>query len=373
VKAVEYYVKEQLVAGGLARIAELTHFACTSEDINNTAYALMLRDGRDTLSERLTALHDNLVDKARRWAAIPMMARTHGQPATPTTVGKELIVFAARVRREMQRLREWQPEAKMNGATGNWNAHVAALPAVDWISATERFIRERLDMVPILYTTQINPYHYIAELLHILVRISQTLVAFDRDVWGYISLGYFHQEKVSAEVGSSTMPHKVNPIDFENSEGNCGIASALMEHLASKLLVSRFQRDLTDSTVLRNLGTAFAHLFIGIESTCRGLGKITINEENLRADLAAHPELVAEAIQTVMRLYGEEHPYERLKNLTRGERVNEETFRTFIASLSNVPDEERERLYSLTPERYIGLAKEVVERYLREGEGKDRG
>ncbi len=364
VKAVEYYVKEQLAVIGLDRIAEWTHFGCTSEDINNTAYALMLREGRDLVMSRIIVLCDQLADRAATWRAVPMMARTHGQPATPTTVGKEFVVFAARLDRELECLAAWRPAAKMNGATGNWNAHAVALPTVDWIAASERFLSERLQVDPLLYTTQINPYHHIAEILHILVRIAMTIIGLDRDLWGYISLDYFRQRKVAGEVGSSTMPHKVNPIDFENSEGNLGVAVALMEHLATKLLVSRFQRDLSDSTALRNLGAAFGHLLIGVESTLRGLGKLTLNEAAISADLAAHPELLAEAVQTVMRLHGEERPYERLKELTRGEKVSLDDIRRFVAGLTKVPTADRERLAALDPAGYVGYAVALVDRYL---------
>ncbi len=371
VKAVEYYVKEQLSAAGLGRIAEWTHFGCTSEDINNTAYALILRAGRDLLQDRVRLLHHRIVGQAVAWRAVPMMARTHGQPASPTTVGKEFIVFAARLDRELTCLAAWRPAAKMSGAVGNWNAHLAALPSVDWIAASEQFLSEHLAVDPLLYTTQINPYHHIAELLHILTRIAATVIDLNRDLWGYISLDYFRQRKVAGEVGSSTMPHKVNPIDFENSEGNLGIAVALMEHLATKLLVSRFQRDLTDSTVLRNLGAAFGHVLIAIESTLRGLEKLLLNEEAIAADLKAHPELLAEAVQTVMRLYGEEHPYERLKDLTRGERISLEDIQRFVSTLAKVPVPDRERLALLTPADYTGCAAALVDRYVAEYRRKE--
>ncbi len=372
VKAVEYYVKEQLAAAGLGRIAEWTHFGCTSEDINNIAYALMLREGRDILTIRIETLRDRLVERAAAWRTVPMMARTHGQPATPTTVGKEFVVFAARLDREIEHLTQWRPAAKMNGATGNWNAHRAALPRVDWIDVSTKFLSERLGVEPLLYTTQINPYHYIAEILQILVRVAAAVIDLDRDVWGYISLDYFRQQKAAGEVGSSTMPHKVNPIDFENSEGNMGVAIALMEHLSTKLLASRFQRDLSDSTALRTLGTAFGHFLVGIDSTLRGMGKLMLNEAALAADLAAHPELLAEAVQTVMRLHGEERPYERLKDLTRGEKVSLEEIRRFIAGLSNVPESDRTRLAALTPAEYTGYAAMLVDRYLADQAKKKR-
>ncbi len=364
VKAVEYYLKEQLTAAGLSRFGEWVHFACTSEDINNTAYALMLRDGRDVLLGQLGELRGTLEQNAKQWRAVPMMARTHGQPASPTTVGKEFVVFASRLDREITKLRDWRPEAKMNGATGNFNAHAVALPKIDWISASERFLSEKLGVTPLLYTTQINPYHHIAELLQTLLRAAQVVVDLDRDLWGYISLGYFRQRTVAGEVGSSTMPHKVNPIDFENSEGNCGMAVALMGHLSEKLLVSRFQRDLTDSTTLRNLGTVFGHLLIALKSTKKGLGKLELNEPALRADLEMNPELLAEAIQTVMRMHGEERPYERLKELTRGERMDAVALGRFIDTLTKVPATDRDRLRALTPAAYTGLAAALVDRYL---------
>ncbi|HOW52045.1 MAG TPA: adenylosuccinate lyase [bacterium] len=370
VKAVEYYIKEQLAATGLSRIGEWVHFACTSEDINNTAYALMLRDGRDEMVRHLEELRGTLAQNARQWRAVPLMARTHGQPASPTTVGKEFVVFAARLDREIKKLRDWRPEAKMNGATGNFNAHAVALPKIDWIAAAERFLNEKLGVTPLLYTTQINPYHHIAELLQTLMRTAQTVVDLDRDLWGYISLGYFRQRTVAGEVGSSTMPHKVNPIDFENSEGNCGMAVALMGHLSEKLLVSRFQRDLTDSTTLRNLGTLFGHLLIALKSTRKGLGKLELHEAATRNDLAANPELLAEAIQTVMRMHGEEKPYERLKELTRGERIDAAALARFVDTLTKVPKEDRDRLRSLTPAAYTGLAAQLVDRYLAAREEK---
>ncbi len=364
VKAVEYYLKEQLGAAGLTRIGEWVHFACTSEDINNTAYALMLRDGRDALVRHFEELRGTMEQYAKQWRAVPMMARTHGQPASPTTVGKEFVVFASRLDREITKLRDWRPEAKMNGATGNFNAHAVALPKVDWISASEQFLREKLEVTPLLYTTQINPYHHIAELLQIFIRAARTVADLDRDLWGYISLGYFRQRTVAGEVGSSTMPHKVNPIDFENSEGNIGMAVALMEHLSEKLLVSRFQRDLTDSTTLRNLGTVFGHLLLSLKSTQKGLSKIELNETAIRADLDANPELLAEAIQTVMRMHGEERPYERLKELTRGERIDAAAIARFIDTLTKVPKADRDRLRALTPAAYTGLAAALVDRYL---------
>lgn len=364
VKAVEYYVKEQLAAAGLSRYGEWVHFACTSEDINNTAYALMLRDGHDVLLGQFGELRGILVQNAEQWRAVPLMARTHGQPASPTTVGKEFVVFAARLDREIAKLRDWRPEAKMNGATGNFNAHAVALPKIDWIGASERFLQEKLGVTPLLYTIQINPYHHIAELLQTLIRAAQTIVDLDRDFWGYISLGYFRQRTVAGEVGSSTMPHKVNPIDFENSEGNIGVAVALMEHLSSKLLVSRFQRDLTDSTTLRNLGMVFGHLLIALKSTRKGLGKLELNEPALRADLETNPELLAEAIQTVMRMHQEEKPYERLKELTRGERIDAAALGRFIDTLTKVPKADRDRLRALTPATYTGLAATLVDRYL---------
>jgi len=363
VKAVEYYIKQKLDESGLSRIKEWVHFACTSEDINNTAYGLMLFDGREVLTQEADKILTQLETKAKEWKSIPMMSRTHGQPASPTTVGKEFVVFASRIKRELTSIKNSEIAVKMNGATGNFNAHATIFPNIDWIDASAKFISEQLHLTPLLLTTQINPYNTISELLHAMIRFSATLIDLDRDMWGYISFGYFSQKLKKGEIGSSTMPHKVNPINFENSEGNLGIANSLMEHLAVKLLTSRFQRDLTDSTVLRNLGSIFGYILIALANTLKGLDKLNLNEATILADLEKNPELLAEPIQTMMRVYGEENPYERLKEMTRGKRITLEETREFIKTLTKIPAEERARLAALTPARYIGVAEELVDRY----------
>ena len=357
VKAVEYFLKERTRASSeIAAVAEFIHFACTSEDINNLAYAMMLRAGRD---EILLPAMDRLIHAiealARRYANQPMLARTHGQPASPTTVGKEMANVAYRLRRQRQQVSDIGMMGKMNGAVGNYNAHIAAYPAVDWQAVTSGFVRSLgLEWNP--HTTQIEPHDYMAELFHALARFNTVLLDFDRDVWGYISLGYFRQKVVSGEVGSSTMPHKVNPIDFENSEGNLGLANALFEHLAAKLPVSRWQRDLSDSTVLRNLGVALGYALLAYESCLRGIGKLEVNSVRLQEDLDANWEVLGEAIQTVMRRYGVERPYEKLKELTRGHGgINPESLRTFIAGLE-IPEQARAELMALTPSTYTGNA-----------------
>ena len=365
VKAVEYYIKQKLDESGLSRIKEWVHFACTSEDINNTAYGLMLFDGREVLTQEADRVLTQLETKAKEWKSIPMMSRTHGQPASPTTVGKEFVVFASRIKRELTAIKNSEIAVKMNGATGNFNAHATIFPNIDWIDASARFISERLHLTPLLLTTQINPYNTISELLHAMIRFSATLIDLDRDMWGYISFGYFSQKLKKGEIGSSTMPHKVNPINFENSEGNLGIANSLMEHLAVKLLTSRFQRDLTDSTVLRNLGSIFGYILIGLANTLKGLDKLSINEAAILVDLEKNPELLAEPIQTMMRVYGEENPYERLKEMTRGKRITLDETHEFIATLLKIPTEERARLATLTPASYIGVAEELVDRYFK--------
>ncbi len=357
VKAVEYFLKEQTGdKPEIAAVAEFIHFACTSEDINNLAYAVMLRAGRD---EILVPVMDRLVrtieDLARRYAAEPMLARTHGQPASPTTVGKEMANIAHRLRRQQDQVAATPIMGKMNGAVGNYNAHLAAYPAVDWQAVAERFVQS-LGLTWNPYTTQIEPHDYMAELFHALCRFNTVLLDFNRDVWGYISLGYFKQKVVSGEVGSSTMPHKVNPIDFENSEGNLGLANALLEHLAAKLPVSRWQRDLSDSTVLRNLGVGLGYALLAYESCLRGIGKLEVNSTRLHADLDSNWEVLAEAIQTVMRRYGVDHPYEKLKALTRGRGgINPESLHAFIATL-DIPDQARRELMALTPSSYTGNA-----------------
>ncbi len=365
VKAVEYYIKEELRRMGLADLSEWVHFACTSEDINNTSYALMIKAGKDLVRRQAAEMLDRIEFLGDRHKNLAMISRTHGQPATPTTVGKEMINFAWRLRLEMDHLDAQSIQAKMNGASGNYNAHAFVFPEIDWIEASRRFITDYLDLAPGLYTTQINSYHYISQLLHILIRIASTVIDLDRDMWGYISIGYFKQKPVAGEIGSSTMPHKINPIDFENSEGNMGVAISLMEHLAVKLLNSRFQRDLTDSTVLRNMGAVFGYLMIGFKSAVKGLGKVDVDPDVIGKDIEANPELLAEAIQTVMRVYKEENPYEKLKELTRGHKITRDDIDRFVDSLQKVPPAVRARMKAITVGKYTGLAAQLVELYCK--------
>ena len=356
VKAVEYLIKEQLKDDAeLAPALEFVHFACTSEDINNLSYALMLSEARQqVLLPTLDALIQALRAMAHAHADVPMLSRTHGQTASPTTVGKEIANVVARLQRQGETLAAALIAGKINGAVGNYNAHVAAYPEVDWAAFSRRFVESLgLDWQP--YTTQIEPHDGIAELCDAQKRIDTICIDLCRDVWGYISLGYFKQSVKAGEVGSSTMPHKVNPIDFENAEGNFGIANALLEHFAAKLPVSRWQRDLTDSTVLRALGTAFGHALIGYDALLRGLNKLSANPERLAADLDAAWEVLAEAVQTVMRRYGLPSPYEQLKALTRGHGIDEAAMRAFIAGL-DLPTDAKQRLLDMTPGRYTGLA-----------------
>jgi len=365
VKAVEYYIKQKLAEKGLDRIKEWVHFACTSEDINNTAYALMLKAGRDIVICHISSLILKIESFAKEYKNIPMISRTHGQPATPTTVGKEFVNFAWRLKLELTNLRVSHIHAKMNGASGNYNAHHFVFPDIDWIDASQKFISKNLGVTPILYTTQINSYHYISEMLHNLIRISVVMIDLDRDMWGYISLGYLKQKPVPGEIGSSTMPHKVNPIDFENSEGNMGIAITLMDHLAVKLLNSRFQRDLTDSTVLRNLGVVFGYLLIGLKSALKGLSKVSVNHQAIQKDIDDNPELLAEAIQTAMRVFKEQNPYEKLKDFTRGQKITISDIHNFIDSLEHIPNEFKKKMQKLKVGTYTGLAEKLVDRYLR--------
>jgi adenylosuccinate lyase len=361
VKAIEYYIKERMREHpALSAQNEFVHFACTSEDINNLAYALMVREARDAvLLPAIDELMAPLAQLAQALAAEPMLARTHGQPASPTTLGKELANVVARLQRQVRQLASLPALGKINGAVGNYNAHVVAYPEVDWPALGARMI-ESLGLQPNPYTTQIEPHDFLAELFHGLMRLNTILIDASRDIWGYISAGYFRQRVVAGEVGSSTMPHKVNPIDFENAEGNLGLANALLDHLAAKLPVSRFQRDLTDSTVLRNIGVAFAWSLIAYRSFQRGLGKLEADPARMHADLDANWEVLAEAVQTVMRRYGVESPYEKLKELTRGQRISAEKMGQFIDGLE-IPAEARDRLRALTPARYIGLARELTE------------
>jgi adenylosuccinate lyase len=356
VKAVEYFLKERIGDhADLVKAKEFVHFACTSEDINNLAYALMLRDARDSvLLPALDKLLATLRQMAHALAAQPMLSRTHGQTASPTTLGKEIANVVARLQRQRAQIAAVALGGKINGAVGNYNAHVVAYPEVDWPALARRFV-ESLGLDFNAYTTQIEPHDGIAEISDAVRRTNTILVDFCRDVWGYISLGYFRQELKHGEVGSSTMPHKVNPIDFENAEGNLGVANALFIHFAEKLPISRWQRDLTDSTVLRTLGTAFGHTLIALDAIARGLAKLNAAPERLAADLDASWEVLAEAVQTVMRRYGLPEPYEQLKSLTRGQGITRDSMRAFIESLA-LPVDARQRLLALTPGTYTGLA-----------------
>jgi adenylosuccinate lyase len=356
VKAVEYYLKERVENNKeLLAISEFFHFACTSEDITNLAYALMLKEARERY---LLPTWDELIAKIRelahRCADMPMLSRTHGQPASPTTLGKEMAIFVHRLRRQREQLARVEILGKMNGAVGNYNAHLAAYPDVDWAELSRRFV-EQLGLNWNPHTTQIESHDYIGEYFAVVERFNLILLDFCRDVWGYISLGHFRQRPVAGEVGSSTMPHKVNPIDFENAEGNLGMANAIMAHLADKLPVSRWQRDLSDSTVLRNLGVGIAHSAIAYQSVQRGIGKLEADEQAMRDELNRHWEVLGEAVQTVMRRYGIEKPYEKLKELTRGRAVTQASMREFIESLT-VPAEAKRYLLALRPDTYTGNA-----------------
>ena len=352
VKAVEYFLKEKLGA------LEFIHFGCTSEDINNMSHALMLRDGQRVLRGAMDEMTKLIVRMAKRYANVPMLARTHGQPASPTTVGKELAVVTQRLKRQAGEIDRLVMPAKMNGAVGNFNAHLSAYPDVDWEKLSGKVIRT-LGLRQNRLTTQIESHDGIAELFDAIQRWNSVLLDFDRDVWMYVSMGYFKQRTVKGEIGSSTMPHKVNPIDFENSEGNLGLANAVMGFMARKLAISRMQRDLTDSTTLRNMGVGFGYTLIAIRSTVKGLGKLELNKERLADDLDHNWEVLAEPIQTVMRKVGMDHPYERLKELTRGRRVNAEIMRDFVAALP-LPKSDKERLMKLTPSTYFGIAEKLA-------------
>jgi len=356
VKAVEYFIREKLGDGPETQaLKDFLHFACTSEDINNLSYALMLRAARTAvLIPRMRDLRGKLAMLAKRNADLPMLSRTHGQTASPTTLGKEFANVVARLDRAEKQFTNVQILGKFNGAVGNYNAHVIAYPDADWPVIAHRFI-ESLGIEPNPFTTQIEPHDWTAEYAHALMRYNTILIDFSRDVWGYISLGYFKQKVTKDEVGSSTMPHKVNPIDFENAEGNFGMANAMLGHFAEKLPISRWQRDLTDSTVQRNFGTAVAHIVIALQSLLKGVGKLQINTAAINADVSEAWEVLAEAVQTVMRRYGIPEPYEKLKALTRGQAVSKAILLEFIKTL-DIPDEEVKRLLALTPEAYIGLA-----------------
>ncbi|MCT8516844.1 adenylosuccinate lyase [Glaesserella parasuis] len=362
VKAVEYFLKEKCEAlPELQKINEFIHFACTSEDINNTSHALMLKTAREeVLLPEWKKVIDAVVELAHRYKDIPLLSRTHGQPASPTTIGKEMANVAYRLKRQYKQLENLEILAKINGAVGNYNAHLSAYPEVDWHTFSQEFIQS-LGVTWNPYTTQIEPHDYIAEFFDCVSRFNTIVIDFDRDMWGYIALNHFKQRTIAGEIGSSTMPHKVNPIDFENSEGNLGLANAVMNHLGQKLPISRWQRDLTDSTVLRNLGVGLGYALIAYAATLKGISKLEVNEQHLRDELDQNWEVLAEPIQTVMRRYGIEKPYEKLKELTRGKRVDGEAMRQFIDGLA-LPQAEKDRLKQMTPASYIGYAVELVEK-----------
>ncbi|TEA78085.1 adenylosuccinate lyase [Allopusillimonas ginsengisoli] len=360
VKAVEYWLKEQVAGNAeLAAAAEFIHFACTSEDINNTAHALMLTRARaDFITPSLRQLYEQLRSLAHQFAEQPMLSRTHGQPASPTTLGKEFANVAARLNHAIAAIEAVQPLAKMNGATGNYNAHLAAYPEVDW-TAFSAGVLSNLGLTQNPYSIQIEPHDWMAALFDAIARANTIILDLDRDIWGYISLGYFKQRLKEGEVGSSTMPHKVNPIDFENSEGNLGLANAMLRHLSEKLPISRWQRDLTDSTVLRNLGVALGYCAVAYDACLRGLGKLELNAAAIDEDIDNCWEVLAEPVQTVMRRYGLPQPYEQLKALTRGKGINREGLTEFITGL-DLPSEPKARLLAMTPRSYIGLAAELA-------------
>ncbi len=358
VKAVEYFLKEKIAGNDeLEAVSEFIHFACTSEDINNLSHALMLREGRDNvLLPQMDAVIHAIRELAHELADVPMLCRTHGQPASPSTMGKEMANVVHRLRGQREAVVAVGLMGKINGAVGNYNAHLSAYGDIDWSAHARRFV-ESLGLTWNPYTIQIEPHDYMAELFDAISRFNNILIDFSRDVWGYISLGYFKQKTVAGEVGSSTMPHKVNPIDFENAEGNMGLANALFGHLSMKLPVSRWQRDLTDSTVLRNMGVGFAYSLIALNSLLRGIGKLEANADRMLEDLDANWEVLAEPIQTVMRRYGVEEPYEKLKALTRGQRIDQAGMQAFIDTL-DIPDEAKAELKALSPATYIGNAVE---------------
>ena len=355
VKAVEYYLKEKVSSNPeLQNVNEFIHFACTSEDINNLSHALMLEDGRQVLLDEMRKTLNLITDLAKDNADVAMLSRTHGQTASPTTLGKEMANFSYRLMRQIEQLEEVKIMGKFNGAVGNFNAHISAYPNLDWPNTSKNFI-ESLGINYAPYSSQIETHDYIAEYFHALNRFNTILIDFCRDVWGYISLGYFTQKTIEGEVGSSTMPHKVNPIDFENAEGNLGLAIAIGEHFATKLPISRWQRDLTDSTVLRNLGVSCAHCLISYASISKGISKLEVNQDKLIDDLNEAWEVLAEPIQTVMRRYGVKNPYEKLKSLTRGKKIDAKILADFIGSL-DIPEDAKEELRKLTPMNYIGDA-----------------
>jgi len=357
VKAVEYFIKEKIEANEeLAKITEFVHFACTSEDINNLSHALMLQAGRDeVILPYMEKVSEAIAQLARDNAELPMLSRTHGQTASPTTLGKEMANVTARMRRQIEQVKAVELLGKINGAVGNYNAHLSAYPSIDWAANAKTFIQDELGLTFNPYTTQIEPHDYIAELFDAVARFNTILIDFDRDIWAYISNGYFKQKTIAGEVGSSTMPHKVNPIDFENSEGNLGIANAVMNHLAQKLPISRWQRDLTDSTVLRNMGVGLGYSLIAYQASLKGISKLEVNEASLAADLDNAYEVLAEPIQTVMRRFGIEQPYEKLKAFTRGKAITKDMMLEFVDSLE-LPQAEKDALKALTPATYVGNA-----------------
>ncbi len=358
VKAVEYFIREKIATTPeLMAVSEFIHFGCTSEDINNLAYALMLREARDKIiNPKMDEILTTLTVLAKEYAEIPMLSRTHGQPASPTTLGKEIANVVSRLHRQRQQVENVPLMGKFNGAVGNYNAHFAAYPKLDWAAISQQFVTE-LGLDWNSYTTQIEPHDYMAELFDVIARFNTILIDYCRDTWSYISLGYFKQKTIAGEIGSSTMPHKVNPIDFENAEGNLGIANALFNHLSTKLPISRWQRDLTDSTVLRNLGVGIAHSLIAYESCLKGVGKLEVNHLVIEADLNQAWMVLAEPIQMIMRRYGVAQAYEKLKDLTRGHGIDQKRLQEFIAELA-IPDDEKNRLFELMPATYVGNAAE---------------
>jgi adenylosuccinate lyase len=360
VKAIEYFIKENLKGSVFEDYLEFVHFGCTSEDINNLAYALMLKGAlQNVVTPLLTGLTQLIYQMGKKYKNVPMMSRTHGQPATPTTMGKELINFLVRIKPQIDVVQSIPIKGKMNGAVGNFNAHVVAYPKVKWIEASNKFIQQ-LGLTASLHTTQIEPHDFMAGIFDALRRINTIVMDMDRDIWTYISLGYFKQRLRAGEVGSSTMPHKVNPIDFENSEGNLGMANAMLCHFSEKLPLSRLQRDLTDSTVLRNIGSAMGYCVLAYKNCIQGLHKLELNAAAISHDLDSNWELLAEPIQMMMRRYGIEKPYEKLKELTRGKKIDKQTIHKFIGNLK-IPAQEKKRLKALTPSTYIGLASELVD------------
>ncbi len=361
VKAVEYWLKEKVQhLPELVKASEFIHFACTSEDINNTSHGMMLKAARDqVLLPSLSSVISKLTEIAHANADLPMMSRTHGQPASPTTLGKEMANVVARLQRAAKRIADIEILGKMNGAVGNYNAHLSAYPDVDWPAFSKQVIEQRLGLTFNPYTIQIEPHDYIAELFDAIARVNTILLDLNRDIWGYIALGYFKQKTKAGEIGSSTMPHKVNPIDFENSEGNLGMANAVLKHMAEKLPVSRWQRDLTDSTVLRNIGVGFGYSLLAYDSCLRGLNKLEVNPARLAEDLDNSWEVLAEPVQTVMRRHGIENPYEQLKELTRGKGISKDALREFISGLA-IPQEDKDRLLAMTPGSYIGIADKLA-------------